>query len=41
MKVHAAVAKDSGRNHSAMVTAINIHDYTTAAELMHSNEKLV
>jgi IS5 family transposase len=39
MKVHAAVAKDSGLNHSVVVTASNMHDLTPAAELVHGIAK--
>ena len=38
MKVHAGVDKDSGLIHSVVVTAVNVHDLNTAAELLHGDE---
>ena len=39
MKVHAGVDKDSGLIHSVVTTAANVHDLTTAAELLHGDEE--
>jgi len=41
MKVHAGVDKDSGLIHSVVVTAANVHDLTSAAELLHGYEEVV
>ena len=41
MKVHAGVDKDSGLIHSVVVTAANVHDLTSAAELLHCDDQLV
>jgi transposase, IS5 family len=41
MKVHIAVDKDSGLNHSVVTTAANVHDLTSAAELLHGDDELV
>jgi IS5 family transposase len=41
MQVHAGMAKDSGLIHSVVVTAANVHDLTSAAELLHCDDQLV
>lgn len=41
MKVHIGVAKDTGLIHSVKTTAANVHDITSAAELLHGEEKVV
>ncbi len=41
MKVHIGVDKGSGLIHSVVTTAANVHDLTSAAELLHGDEKLV
>ena len=41
MKVHTGVDKDSGLIHSVAVTPANVHDLTTAAELLHGDEDVV
>jgi len=41
MKVHIGVDKDSGLIHSVVTTAANVHDLTTAAELLHGDEEVV
>ena len=41
MKVHAGEDKDSGLIHSVVVTAANVHDLTSAAELLHGDEEVV
>jgi len=49
MKVHNRFAKakgygvdkDSGLIHSVVTTAANVHDLTTAAELLHGDEEVV
>jgi IS5 family transposase len=41
LKVHIGVAKDSGLIHSVVITAANVHDLTSAAQLLHGNEEVV
>ena len=41
MKVHAGVDKDSSLIHLVLVTAANVHDLTSAAELLHGDEEVV
>jgi IS5 family transposase len=41
MKVHIGVDKVSGLIHSVVTTAANVHDLTTAAELLHGDEEVV
>jgi hypothetical protein len=35
MKVHIGVDKNNGLIHSIEMTAVNVHDLTTAAEFLH------
>jgi IS5 family transposase len=41
MKVHIGVDKDSGLIHSVVTTAANVHDLTSAAQLLHGDEEVV
>ncbi len=41
IKVHIGVDKDSGLIHSVVATAANVHDLTTAAELLHGDDEVV
>jgi IS5 family transposase len=41
MKVHIGVDKNSGLIHSVVTTAANVHDLSTAAELLHGDEEVV
>ena len=41
MKVHAGVDKDSGLMHPVVVTAANVHDLNSGAELLHGDEEVV
>jgi IS5 family transposase len=41
MKLHIGVDKDSGLIHSVVTTAANVHELTTAAELLHGDEEVV
>ena len=41
MKVHAGMDKNSGLNHSVVVTSSNVHDLTPAADLLHGDEEVV
>ena len=41
MKIHAGVEKDSGMIHSVLVTATNVHDLITPADLLHGDEEVV
>ena len=41
MKVHIVVDKDTGLIHSVETTAANVHDLTSAAELLHGEEEVV
>ncbi len=41
MKIHAGVDKDSGLIHSIVTTAANVHDLTSAAELLHGEEEVI
>jgi IS5 family transposase len=41
MKVHIGVDKDSGLIHSVGTTAANVHDLTSAVELLHGDEEVV
>jgi IS5 family transposase len=41
MKVHIGIDKDSGLIHSVVTTAANVHDLSTAAELLHGDEHVV
>ena len=41
MKLHIGVDKDSSLIHSVVTTAANVHDLTTAAELLHGDEEVV
>ena len=41
MKVHLGVDSDSGLIHSVETTAANVHDLSSAAELLHGEETLV
>ena len=41
MKVHIGVDKDTGLIHSVETTAANVHDLTTAADLLHGEEEVV
>jgi len=41
MKVYAAVDKDSGLIYSFVITAPNVHDLTTAADLLNADEQVI
>ncbi len=41
MKVHIGDDKDSGLIHSVVTTAANVHDLTSAAQLLHGDEEVV
>ena len=41
MKAHIGVDKDSGLIHSVLTTAANVHDLTSASELLHGQEDVV
>jgi IS5 family transposase len=41
MKDHIGVDKDSGLTHSVVTTAVNMHDLTPAAWLLHGDEEVV
>jgi transposase, IS5 family len=41
MKLHIGVDKDYGLIRSVVTTAANVHDLTTAAELLHGDEEVV
>jgi len=41
MKIHLGVDKHSGLSHSVDTTSANVHHFTTAAELLHGEEKVV
>lgn len=41
MKVYAGVDKDSGLIYSVVVTAANVKDLTSAAELLHDDVEVV
>jgi len=40
VKGHIGVDKDSGLIHSVVTTDANVHDLTTAAELLHGDEEV-
>ena len=41
MKMHLGVDRNSGLIHSVVTTSANVHDLTSAGELLHGDEEMV